>query len=199
MTIAVGGRRLETWLSGAQTRSRTTLGQLVWLAVLGVAAVAYHAATRGMGTLPPGHQGVFWIGALMVGRLTVGTRFAATTTAVTAGAVSMLPIWGLGDPFRPLEYLIAGGAIDLGFAAFGRWSGNLWLLLPLLVPLGGLAHATKPLLRLGINLVTGWPYGSLLWGVAYPVGWHFVFGAAGAAIAVTLLALAKRRNRDATA
>ena len=198
MTIAVGGRRLETWLRGAQTRSRTAQGQLVWLAVLGVAAVAYHAAIRGMGQLPPGHQGVFWIGSLMAGRLTVGARFAATTTAVTAGAVSLLPLWGLGDPFRPLEYLIAGGAIDLGYAVIGRWSGSPWVFLPLLVPLGGFAHATKPLLRLGINLVTGWPYGSLLWGVAYPVSWHFVFGAAGAAIAVTLLALAKRRRKGAT-
>lgn len=197
MTIAVGGRRLGTWSRNARTRSRASLRQLAWLAGLAVAAVAYHAITRGWGELPPGHQGVFWIAAVMLGKLTTKTPLAASTTALMAGAASLLPFWGLGDPYRPFEYFVAGGVIDLGYALFGRWSGNLWVLLPLLVPLGGFAHATKPLRRVGINVVSGWPYGSLLWGVAYPVGWHFVFGAAGAAITVTLLALARRRSSRA--
>jgi hypothetical protein len=192
MTLVIGGRRRGIWSSNAPTKPQTAVREFLWLAGLGVAALAYHAATRGRADLPPGYQGVFWIGAVMAGRLTTRTPIAATTTALTAGAVSLVPIWGLGDPFRPLEYLAAAGVIDIGFALLTRFRAQLWLLLALAIPLGGLAHATKPLLRVGINIVTGWPYGSLLWGVLYPTAWHFIFGAAGAAIAVTAWVVVQR-------
>ncbi|MFN8445596.1 MAG: hypothetical protein U0175_32695 [Caldilineaceae bacterium] len=39
------------------------------------------------------------------------------------------------------------------------WFGFAWRI----------AHASKPLLQLGINLLTGWPYGSILYGILYPL------------------------------
>jgi hypothetical protein len=42
-----------------------------------------------------------------------------------------------------------------------------------------LAHATKPLGQLVINLITGWPFGSFRYGIAYPFASHLLFGMIG--------------------
>ena len=100
----------------------------------------------------------------------------------------MLPIWGFGDPFRWLAYLLAGTAVDLTWLSARRWQYGLWIL----VPLGGLAHAAKPVLRGWITTTTAWPYESLLSGLAYPILSHAGFGMLGAAAGVAWLL---RRNR----
>lgn len=56
-------------------------------------------------------------------------------------------------------------------------------------------HATKPLVRLVISILSGWPYGSLLYGVAYPLATHVLFGILGGLLGATLV-LGTRRKRD---
>jgi hypothetical protein len=103
----------------------------------------------------------------------------------------MMPWWGFGDPFRWLTYFLAGATLDLLYLALWRWHDKAWLV----ALLGGLAHMTKPLMRVAISTVTGWPYGSLLWGVAYPAATHFVFGVFGALLGLGLMFMLHRRSR----
>ncbi len=102
----------------------------------------------------------------------------------------MLPLWGFGDPFRWLAYLVAGTTLDLAWLS-PKTRSRLWIL----IPLGGVVHATKPMLRGWITSTTGWPYESLLTGLAYPIASHAAFGVIGAAVGVALLA--RRAGRRA--
>jgi hypothetical protein len=156
---------------------------------LGAVAVLLHAALRDRVSLPPGHQGVAWIALLVVGRINSRLRWAGTLAALGAAGTSLVPLLGFGDPLQWVMYLAAGVTLDIAYLLVGGAREHLWLL----VLLGGLAHVTKPLLRLGISAFTGWPYGSLLWGAAYPLATHFMFGAIGAALGCGLLFIDRRR------
>jgi hypothetical protein len=65
--------------------------------------------------------------------------------------------------------------IDAGYNLVKRWQGSVLFL----AVIAGLAHMTKPLIRFGISLINGWPYGSLLYGVGYPTMTHIAFGLVG--------------------
>ena len=149
-----------------------------------------HGLMRGRLGLVPGHQGAIWIAMLVVGRGTSGLPWAGVTSSIGAAATAMLPFWGFGDPFRWLAYLLAGTAVDLTFLLSRRWRLRLWIL----IPLGGLAHATKPVLRAWITSATGWPYESVLAGLAYPTLSHAAFGMLGAAVGVALVTSRARRR-----
>lgn len=191
MMTTIGARLPKIWSSNVPDSAPLTWRGALWLLGLGVASVLLHVATRDSVDLAPGYQGLGWIALLLVGRTTSRTRWAGVTTAIGASGTAMLPMWGFGDPFRWLMPLLAGIALDFGYWALYRWQDKLWLL----SVLGGLAHMTKPLSRVVISEFTGWPYGSLLWGVAYPSLTHFIFGAIGAAIGTGAI-LAWRRARD---
>lgn len=178
MAIAIGRRLPKTSSSDTRNSARLGLREAVWLVSLGAVAVFVHAATRQRFDLPPGHEGLVLVALLLVGRAPSRARWAGSIVAFGAASVSMLPVWGFGDPYRWAEYLLVGATLDVGFWVFYRWHKSLWLL----APLGGIAFMTKPLLRADISAVTGLPFGSLLWGVAYPTATHFVFGLVGAAI-----------------
>lgn len=179
-------------LTGLESRSARASAHLRlyetgWLLSLGAVAVLGQMATRDHLQLP-GHQGLFWIGMLMVGRTTATARWAGVTTAASAAGVSMLPMVGFNDPNRWLAYLLVGAVVDLAYLGLGRWTDQLWLI----TLLGGSAYLAKPLLRLGINLATGIPIGTVRLGVAYPLMTHFVFGATGAVIGAGIVLGARR-------
>src|SRR5258708_18579899 len=138
------------------TVNRSTALEILFLLTLGAVAVLIHAALRDRLGLPPGHQGTAWIALLLVGRVTSNKSWAGTMSAIGAGTTAMLPMLGFGDPFRWLTYLAAGITLDVGFWLATRWQNALWFL----VILGGIAHATKPLLRLPISELAGIPDGS---------------------------------------
>jgi hypothetical protein len=175
---AIGSSWAGTWSRRHLADHPIALRETPVLLALGAAAVIFHAATRGMGDFPPGYQGLPWMALAVAGRVPAKGRAAGLTTAFGAAAVSMLPFWGFGDPARWVAYLLAGATLDVGFALLSRWREHIWLL----ALLGGVAHATKPLLRVEISALSGWPYPSLLAGAAYPTITHFIFGAVGAAI-----------------
>jgi hypothetical protein len=182
-------------LGGATSATFPVSNRVGWreaalLMGLGVGAVLLHVALRGRLELAPGHQGFFWIALLLTGRMTSRYHWAAALSSIGAAGTAMMPVWGFGDPFRWLTYLLAGLTVDLVYTTAYRWQSTVWFL----AILGGLAHMTKPLVRVFINAVTGWPYGSILLGVAYPAFTHFVFGAAGALLAAGAISIYKRRS-----
>jgi hypothetical protein len=189
MTTTIGELPTKT-SSNASLVNRVGWREAALLFGLGVSAVLLHAALRDKFDIAPGHQGLGWIALLMIGRTTSRYRWAAVTSALGAAGAAILPVWGFGDPFRWLTYLLAGATVDLAYAAFGRWQTALWFL----ALVGGLAHAAKPLTRVVINELIGWPYGSLLLGAAYPVLTHFLFGVMGAFIGGGLIWFLKRRR-----
>ncbi len=148
--------------------------ELILLVSCGALAVVLHQTFRAPLNLP-GRHGIEWMALLILGRALSQRRYAGSLASVGAAATSMLPIWGFDDPFMPLIYLLPGLVMDLAFWMLPKLQGKL----AFLILLGGLAHATKPLARWVIALTSGWAYGSLFYGVAYPVGSHILFGLIG--------------------
>lgn len=164
-------RSLNSFLSKANLTAVEALSMLG----LGALAVVLHQVLRAPLDLP-GRHGLEWMALLVIGRSFGRSRYAGSLAGIGAAVTAVLPIWaGFDDPFIWLIYLLPGPIMDFAFARFSRWQGNL----AFLAVLGGLAHATKPLARWIINLISGFPYGSLLWGVGYPLATHILFGAAG--------------------
>jgi hypothetical protein len=187
---AIGRSFTRKSLSSTEILAGLTLGEAVWLVTLGVAAVVAHAAfDRGLNL--PGHHGLEWMALLVIGRRTSKYRWAATVSSVGAGVVAPMVIWGFGDPFIWLIYLLPGPIMDLGCMVSGRWQDKAWVL----ALIAGVAHASKPLIRVPISMAMGWPYGSLLYGVGYPVATHVAFGVLGGLIGAGVIFAVSSRRR----
>ena len=168
------------------------LAEFIRLFSLGMLVVVLHAVWRA-GLKLPGHHGLEWMALIIIGRQTSQNRWAASTASLGAATTALLPIFGFDDPFIWLIYLVPGLLIDLAYATPAKWQNQIvWVAL-----LGGLAHASKPLLRLGINLLTGWPYGSILYGIVYPVSLHLIFGILGAAAGAGMIYFWHSRKNSA--
>jgi len=141
---------------------------------LGAAIVVVTSVFDGSFKLP-GHTGLAWLALLMIGRTTSRYRWAAGVSSIGAAVVSTLPFWGFGDPLKWLIYLLVGLALDVMFNLAPRWQYNVLFL----TVIAGLAHAIKPLMRVGISAATGMQYSSLLSGVLYPLAMHVFFGLLG--------------------
>ena len=73
--------------------------------------------------------------------------------------------------------------MDLAFRYLPGLTNKFWFL----VLLGGLAHATKPVGQLVVNLITGWPFGSFRNGVLYPFATHLLFGMIGGLVGALIV------------
>lgn len=149
-----------------------------WEALLllgsGVTAVVLHRAfDTSLGL--PGHHGIEWMALLIIGRMSSRFRGAGTLTSIGASLASTMPFLQGGNPFTWIYYLLPGIAMDLAFRYLPRYADKLWFL----ILLGGLAHITKPIGQLTMNLITGWPLGSFRFGVLYPFASHLLFGMIG--------------------
>jgi len=131
----------------------------------------------------PGHHGIEWIALLIIGRASSRFRGAGIVTSLGASFASLVPFWRGGDPFIPFLYLLPGPVLDFAFHYFPRYSEKVWFL----ALLGGLAHMTKPLARLIITLVSGWPFGSFRFGIAYPFAGHILFGMIGGLLGALIM------------
>jgi hypothetical protein len=141
---------------------------------LGALAVVLNATLDAPLRLP-GHTGLWWMALLVIGRSTSKQRWAASVSSLGAACLSVVPLWGFGDPFVWLIYLLPGPILDLTYGLGRPLQRHAWFL----VLLAGLAHASKPLVRVLISTVSGWPYGSLMFGLVYPLGYHIGFGLLG--------------------
>lgn len=124
----------------------------------------------------PGHHGIEWMALLILGRSFSRFRGAGTLASIGAAATSILPVWGAThDPFIWLIYLVPGPLMDMAFHYLPQFAGKYWFL----SILGGLAHITKPLIRLAITVISGWSFGSFRYGVVYPISSHLMYGMIG--------------------
>jgi len=182
MTQMNGGFSTRKPLSAFRIRAIPAWLEYVLLVGLGVAAVVLHQAFRFPMDLP-GRHGVEWMALLVLGRALTRSRIGGSVVSTGAAVASMLPLWGaIDDPFIWLIYLLPGILMDIAFARLPRWKTSFIFL----ASLGALAHATKPLARWLINMITGIPYGSLLLGVGYPLLTHLLFGAVGGLLGAIL-------------
>lgn len=175
MDIANGVLSPKRSLKGSLSDLQITWWEAMLLLSSGALAVYLHQILR-MPLGLPGRHGLEWMAILILGRALSRWRYAGSLSSVGASLFSILPIWGAADdPFIWVIYLIPGMVIDLAYTRLPGLQNKLWFLMLL----GGLAHATKPLFRFGVSLVTGFPYGSLINGVLYPLSTHFLFGLLG--------------------
>lgn len=165
-----------------------------WEALLliggGVTAVVLHRALD-LSLGLPGHHGIEWMALLLIGRASSRFRGAGTLTSLGASFASMLPFLQGGNPFTWLFYLLPGPLMDLAFRYLPRYANKFWFL----VLLGGLAHVTKPIGQLTINLITGWPFGSFRYGVLYPFASHLLFGMIGGLLGALILLGTQRASK----
>jgi hypothetical protein len=112
---------------------------------------------------------------MIIGRASLRFRGAGALTSIGASFASTLPFLQGGNPFAWLFYLLPGLVMDFAFRYLPGYANKLWFL----ILLGGLAHITKPIGQLTVNLITGWPVGSFRFGVLYPFASHLLFGMIG--------------------
>lgn len=182
MPHASGAWSLKRSSSSIEVCAGLTRSELLLFVGLGAGVVVLHAVFRWPLRLP-GHHGLEWMALLLVGRCVSSHRWSASLSSLSASALSVLPFWGFGDPFVWLVYLLPGLVIDAGFRLSCYWRENIWFL----AALGGLAHGSKPLARAALSALSGWPYGSLLHGLAYPLGTHILFGFLGGLLGAGLM------------
>jgi hypothetical protein len=167
-----------------------------WEALLlfggGVMAVVLHRAfDTSLGL--PGHHGMEWMALMILGRASSRFRGAGTLTSIGASFASTLPFLHGENPFTWLFYLLPGPVLDFAFRYFPGLANKTWFL----VLLGGLGHITKPIGQLTMNLITGWPFGSFRYGVAYPFASHLLFGMIGGLIgALIVLGIQRASNKS---
>jgi len=157
-----------------------------WEALLlfggGALAVVLHRAYD-MSLGLPGHHGIEWMALLILGRASSRFRGAGSITSVGAAFASTMPLLHSDNPYTWLFYLLPGPVMDIAFRYFPMVSNKIWFM----VMLGGLAHATKPIGQLIVNLMTGWPFGSFRFGVLYPFASHVLFGMIGGLVGALIV------------
>ena len=154
----------------------------------GALVVVLHESFR-MPLSQPGYHGLEWMAILILGRSFSRFRGAGTLASLGAAGMSMLPLLGaVNDPFIWLVYLLPGPVMDLAFRYLPGYTSKLWFL----VLLGGLAHITKPIIRLVITVLSGWSFGSFRFGVLYPISSHLLYGMLGGLLGA-LIVLGTRR------
>jgi hypothetical protein len=161
------------------SKSFQTDWSLSWIEALllmggGVMAVVLHRALDTSLGLP-GHHGIEWMAILIIGRASSRYRGAGTLTSIGASFASVLPFLSGENPFTWIYYLLPGLVMDLAYYYLPRHSNKLLFM----VLLAGLAHVTKPIGQLSVNLLTGWPVGSFRFGILYPFASHLLFGMIG--------------------
>lgn len=155
-------------------------GTLTWWEALlllstGALAVVLHQSFR-LALGLPGYHGIEWMALLIMGRSFSRFKGAGSLASLGAAGMSVLPIWGAQhDPFIWLIYFLPGPIMDLAFKYLPHYASKLWFL----SILGGLAHVTKPIVRLIITILSGWSFGTFRYGVVYPVSSHLLYGMIG--------------------
>jgi hypothetical protein len=163
-----------------------TLAEVALLMASGMLVVVLHRALR-MPLGLPGRHGIEWMAILVIARCASSLPMAASVSMVGAAALSVVPLFGaVHDPFIWLAYLVPGLVVDGLWRVLPKSKARVWVTALLLLPVMTFAHMTKPIIRFIVSLIAGWPYGSIRFGVAYPVLTHALFGLAGGVMGVAL-------------
>lgn len=187
MAIGSGSSSRASSPSSTEFVEGLSLAHLAWLIFLGVMIVVLHESIRYPMRIP-GHHGLEGMALLALAKLSSKYRWAATVTALSAATTAV----GIGAGhgwMTPMLNLAPGIVIDLAMLGFANWRMS-FLILPLMA---GLAHATKPLMRLFVAETVGTQFGSFRFGALWPISTHIVFGFAGALIGVAAWRLWEKR------
>ena len=156
-----------------------TIGRFGFLMLLGVLTYALHKAFH-YPLKMPGHLGLEAMALLVIGRLSCTSPWSATLVCLSALTAAGFATGTGHDASAALIGLAPGLLIDAAVLMFKNWRAHIFLL-PVLASIG---HATKPLIRFGLNKAFGIPFGSLGNGVTYPFVSHLAYGFAGGLVAV---------------
>lgn len=190
MQLTSGNSSRGSALSSIELVGPLTVGRLAFLVSLGALTVLFHE-TFHYPLKMPGHHGLEGMALLVLGRLSSTNRWAATIVCAAAATTAA----GFGTEYGLASAgltLAPGVALDLLILAFPSWRSQLWLV-PLLV---AFAHAMKPLLRWGLAQASGFSFGSLTNGLAYPFSTHLAYGFVGALIAVLMWRATVKRLQE---
>ena len=182
MQPATGGLSRARSRSAIEAVGPLTAGRLAFLVFLGILSVVMHETVR----LPlqlPGHHGLEAMALLVIARLSCTHPFSASITALSSAAAATAIGAGHGW-VSPFLIVLPGLVLDVGMLALKRLS--LTAVLVALPFVAAVAHATKPLLRLGLWQGWGMHFGSFRHGAAWPIYTHLAFGFIGALIAVVM-------------
>ncbi len=176
-------------ITGVQRRSlslsASDIKELVWLASIGGAITIAHALLKSNLGIP-GHH-VEWMAMLVIARRASKYPWAATFSSVFAGGFALIP--GLAGGFGTawITYIAAGMVMDLLYTR-KIFSSSLTGV----AVMAALAHLSKPLLRIPLEMVAGVPYKPLLVGAIYPILTYLVFGFTGGAIGYGIVSVARK-------
>lgn len=142
---------------------------------IGIVAILLHSRLRTPLNLP-GHHGLEFMALMMAGRVASRIPWASSISSMGIGLVLLFPAFGFSDPFMGINYMLPGLVIDFIYNMTKNYSRQLLVL----SIIAGVAYMMIPLSRLGIHLLTGYPYQSFVkHGTLIPLVGFFVFGMAG--------------------
>lgn len=183
----MSGKSQAKTISKASQVNRTIIEVLI-LTLLGAAAVALRARLR-IHINMPGHHGLEVMALFIIARNSSKIPFAGSIAAIGGALLMLIPFFGFKNPFLPISYIMMGMSIDLLFA----WFKSKRQLRFLFILLGGLAYMMIPISRLFLHILHVYPYQSIIKsGIPYTLISHFIYGAAGAALAVVLIYSARK-------
>lgn len=158
------------------------------LFALGGLAMVLHAKMR-IPIKVPGHHGLEFMALLIAGRSISRIPFGSTISGLGVAAFCLLPFLGFRDPFMPIVFFIPALLVDLGFRVLPDFQKKVWYL----AIVAALAHATIPLTRIVISLLTGYQYGSLMGGFIYPLFSYLEFGLLGGLLGAGVVWVFRKR------
>ena len=156
--------------------------EILFLLLMGALAMLIHAKLR----IPmhlPGKSGLLFMVFVIMARSSSKFNFGASLTCLGGASLLLMTSLGFDDPFMPLVYIVLGIIMDLLFGLSTLIKPNVFLI----SLAAGLSWMCIPILRALIFSVTGFPYESLIGGMAFPLFTHFIFGAAGGIIGAGII------------
>jgi hypothetical protein len=138
----------------------------------------------------PGHHGLEFMMLMMSGRIVSKQRFASSFFSLGVASMVFLPFMGFHDPFMTLVYILPGFFIDFFYSKVFKSNPKVWMI----ALISGFAYALIPISRFLISSFTGFPYGSLLGGLMYPLMMHFTFGLSGGLAGIGVSKLFKSKS-----
>lgn len=169
-----GNQFQKITLSLSANKTILLIAEMLLLFGIGMLAITLHARLR----IPlhlSGHHGIEFMAIFVAGRMFSKIPTASSISSLGVGSLLFVPILGFHDPFMSLVFMLPGFVLDLFCYFTNKWKSSMLFI----ALVAGLAYATIPVSRMIIHLVTGYPYGSLITGLLYPLFTHFIFGFIG--------------------
>ncbi len=188
MEIMNGELHQKNILSQSLTKRSAITAEYLLLIGIGMIAITLHARFR-MGFNIPGHHGITFMTMMIMGRSISKMPWASTISAIGVGALLFVPILGFKDPFMAMVFILPGFMLDLLYGSFQKVSNKAWFI----ALSAGIAYMMIPLIRMVINLTTGFPYFTFVkHGYFIPVLTHLIFGLIGGLTGTGLYFLIKK-------